>query len=353
MNTTDTTDDQKYMLRSIELAKKGIPYASPNPTVGAVIVHNNKIIGEGYHRIYGGPHAEVNAVNSVRNKEVLHESTIYVTLEPCSHYGKTPPCADMLIQNRIKRVVIGCVDPFSKVHGNGIKKLRDAGIDVTVGVCEKECKELIRKFTTFHSKKRPYIILKWAQSADGFIDKTRTEGHPVVISNKISQIYVHKKRSECSAIIVGTNTALLDNPSLTTRKWAGKNPVRVVIDKKLAIPEQSKLFDGSVQTIIFTNTEKEQTKENVKYIKTDNETDCIEFILKKLHEMEMQSLMVEGGAILLQSFIDKGLWDEAVIETGNIVIKNGVKAPILKDYILNKSKKCLGSIINQYTHNCF
>lgn len=347
----DIETDRKYMLRCIELAKKGIPDASPNPTVGAVIVYNGKIIGEGYHRKCGGPHAEVNAVNSVKDKSLLSESTIYVTLEPCSHYGKTPPCADMLIRNKLKRVVIGCIDPFSKVHGNGIKKLKDAGIDVTIGVCESECRELIKKFTTFHTNKRPYIILKWAQSSDGFIDKLRTSGEPIIISNPFTQILVHKMRSECDAIMIGTNTALLDNPSLTTRKWTGNNPVRIVFDRSLRLPKNLKIFDNTAKTIIFTEKNVQNSNDNIEYVKINPEEDILYTSMKKLYERNIQSLLVEGGAKLLQSFIDNGLWDETIIETGEITINNGIKAPILKNFKVSECRKCFDSIIIKCINN--
>lgn len=343
--------DRKYMLRCIELAKKGIPDASPNPTVGAVIVYNGKIIGEGYHRKCGGPHAEVNAVNSVKDKNLLSESTIYVTLEPCSHYGKTPPCADMLIRNKLKRVVIGCIDPFSKVHGNGIKKLKDAGIDVTIGVCESECRELIKKFTTFHTNKRPYIILKWAQSSDGFIDKLRTSGKPIIISNPFTQILVHKMRSECDAIMIGTNTALLDNPSLTTRKWAGNNPVRIVFDRSLRLPKNLKIFDHTAKTIIFTGKNVQNYNDNIEYVKINPGEDILYTSMKELYERNIQSLLVEGGAKLLQSFINNGLWDETIIEIGKITINNGIKAPILKNFKVSECRKCFDSIIIKCINN--
>lgn len=343
--------DRKYMLRCIELAKKGIPDASPNPTVGAVIVYNGKIIGEGYHRKCGGPHAEVNAVNSVKDKNLLSESTIYVTLEPCSHYGKTPPCADMLIRNKLKRVVIGCIDPFSKVHGNGIKKLKDAGIDVTIGVCESECRELIKKFTTFHTNKRPYIILKWAQSSDGFIDKLRTSGKPIIISNPFTQILVHKMRSECDAIMIGTNTALLDNPSLTTRKWAGNNPVRIVFDRSLRLPKNLKIFDHTAKTIIFTEKNVQNYNDNIEYVKINPGEDILYTSMKELYERNIQSLLVEGGAKLLQSFINNGLWDETIIEIGKITINNGIKAPILKNFKVSECRKCFDSIIIKCINN--
>ena len=230
------TKDEKYIRRCIQLARNGMCNAAPNPMVGAVIVHNDRIIGEGYHARCGEGHAEVNAIRSVKDESLLQESTIYVSLEPCSHYGKTPPCADLIIRKGIPRVVVGCVDPFSLVSGRGIQKLKDAGIDVKVGVLEAECRQLIKRFVTFNTQQRPYITLKWAESADGFIDINREEGQPVVLSTPITLMYVHKQRAEHHAILVGRRTALLDNPSLTTRNWYGKNPVRLVIDKELTLP---------------------------------------------------------------------------------------------------------------------
>lgn len=246
------TIDEKYMRRCIQLARNGICHTAPNPMVGAVIVRDGKIIGEGYHVRCGEGHAEVNAIASVKDESLLKEATIYVSLEPCSHYGKTPPCADLIIRKGIPRVVVGCVDPFSLVAGRGIQKLRDAGIEVTVGVLEKECRELIRAFITFNVKKRPYITLKWAQSADGFIDIRRDEGAPVRLSTPLSILAVHKMRAEQKAILVGRRTALLDNPSLTVREWYGQNPLRLVIDRQLTLPPHLHLFDGSTPTLVFT-----------------------------------------------------------------------------------------------------
>lgn len=343
--------DVLYMRRAMQLAQKGMPYAAPNPIVGAVIVCDGKIIGEGYHRICGGPHAEVNAVNSVKDKSLLSRSTIYVTLEPCSHYGKTPPCADMLVENHLKRVVIGCVDPFARVHGNGIRKLEDAGIEVTVGVCGKECLELIGRFRTFHEKKRPYVILKWAQSADGFIDVVREGGRPVVISDSFNQMMVHKLRSECAAILVGTNTARLDNPTLTVRKWSGRNPMRVVIDRKLVLDRNLNLFDGSVPTLVFTESQPQWEKENVTFVVLEKDSDMVQSILHELYERNVQALLVEGGSALLQSFIDSGMWDEARVETGMAVLHNGVAAPQLKDFRLVSSRDCFASKVAEYTKN--
>ena len=322
------TKDEKYIRRCIQLARNGMCNAAPNPMVGAVIVHNDRIIGEGYHARCGEGHAEVNAIRSVKDESLLQESTIYVSLEPCSHYGKTPPCADLIIRKGIPRVVVGCVDPFSLVSGRGIQKLKDAGIDVKVGVLEAECRQLIKRFVTFNTQQRPYITLKWAESADGFIDINREEGQPVVLSTPITLMYVHKQRAEHHAILVGRRTALLDNPSLTTRNWYGKNPVRLVIDKELTLPTSLKLFDGSAPTWIFTAQDKASTSQ-VTYFKLDFSRSILPQILQKLYENKLQALLVEGGSQLLQSFIDEGLWDEIYTEHSAKVLENGVKGPVI------------------------
>lgn len=322
------TKDEKYIRRCIQLARNGMCNAAPNPMVGAVIVHNDRIIGEGYHARCGEGHAEVNAIRSVKDESLLQESTIYVSLEPCSHYGKTPPCADLIIRKGIPRVVVGCVDPFSLVSGRGIQKLKDAGIDVKVGVLEAECRQLIKRFVTFNTQQRPYITLKWAESADGFIDINREEGQPVVLSTPITLMYVHKQRAEHHAILVGRRTALLDNPSLTTRNWYGKNPVRLVIDKELTLPTSLKLFDGSAPTWIFTAQDKASTSQ-VTFFKLDFSRSILPQILQKLYENKLQALLVEGGSQLLQSFIDEGLWDEIYTEHSAIVLENGVKGPVI------------------------
>ena len=321
------TKDEKYIARCIQLAKNALCNAAPNPMVGAVIVHNDTIIGEGYHIRCGEAHAEVNAVRSVKDESLLKESTIYVSLEPCSHHGKTPPCADLIINKGIPRVVVGCQDPFSLVAGRGIAKLREAGIEVKVGVLEEECRQLIRRFVTFNTLRRPFITLKWAESADGFIDLHRTEGHPYIFSSPLSSMLVHKRRAEHSAILVGRRTALLDNPSLTTRNWYGKNPVRMVIDKDLTLPKHLALFDGSVRTLVFTQREDTSNRPNVEHIRLDFKIDILPQIMEVLYKEKLQSLMVEGGSILLQSFIDAGCWDEAYIEQSDAHLKDGVKAP--------------------------
>lgn len=320
------TTDEKYIRRCIQLAQNGMINAAPNPMVGAVIVYRDKIIGEGYHARCGEAHAEVNAIRSVSDEQLLTKSTLYVSLEPCSHYGKTPPCADLIISKGIPRVVVGCIDPFSQVSGRGIQKLRNAGIDVTVGVLEAECRRLIRRFITFNTQKRPYITLKWAQSADGFIDTIRENGSPVILSTPLNLAYVHKQRAEHQAILVGRRTALLDNPSLTVRHWYGKNPLRLVIDRNLSLPPSLHLFDGSNPTIVFTEQPKPMGK-NVSCVALDFHSDILSQIMDKLFRNNIQSLLVEGGASLSQSFIDAGLWDEIYIEHAQSVLGDGVKAP--------------------------
>ena len=322
------TIDEKYMQRCIQLARNGICHTAPNPMVGAVIVRDGKIIGEGYHVCCGHGHAEVNAIASVKDESLLKEATIYVSLEPCSHYGKTPPCADLIIRKGIPRVVVGCVDPFSLVAGRGIQKLRDAGIEVTVGVLEKECRELIRAFITFNVKKRPYITLKWAQSADGFIDIRRDEGAPVRLSTPLSILAVHKMRAEQKAILVGRRTALLDNPSLTVREWYGQDPLRLVIDRQLTLPPHLHLFDGSTPTLVFTEKEKADTQ-NLTYVTLDFGQNILPQIMQVLYERKIQTLLVEGGSQTLQSFLEQGLWDEAFIEHVQVSLHDGIPAPTL------------------------
>jgi len=335
-NNGKTTQEERYIARCIQLAKQGKCGASPNPMVGAVIVCDGKIIGEGYHHKCGEAHAEVNAINSVKDESKLKQSTIYVSLEPCSHYGKTPPCADLIIEKGIPKVVIGCIDPFAKVAGRGVKKLQDAGIEITVGVLEQECRELNKQFITFHSQKRPYIFLKWAESADGFIDITRTGGHPVVLSNPLTSMLVHKRRAEVDAIIVGTRTALLDNPVLNVRNWYGKNPLRVVIDRTLKIPESFHLLNDSIKTWVITEKEHDDNNQtNYKILKFTEK--LLPQLLTELHKNNIQSILVEGGSKLLQSFINKNLWDEAFVEKTSINLNNGVKAPFIneKEYLID------------------
>lgn len=334
MNTQEA-----YMLRCIQLAKQGFGNVAPNPLVGSVIVYEQNIIGEGYHQQYGQAHAEVNAVNAVENKELLSKSTLYVNLEPCSHYGKTPPCTDLIIKYRIPNVVIGSLDFNSIVNGRGIEKLVKAGINVTVGVLEEECKELNKRFFTFHQKKRPYIILKWAQTADEFIDAKRHSGSAekaLQISNAESRKLLHQWRSEEQAIMVGTNTALLDNPQLTVREYKGRNPLRICIDKWLRIPEQYYLFDRSTPTLIFTAIEK-NSEINLEFVKINFELPVIPQIMNELFIRNVQSIIIEGGEQLLTAFIESGIWDEARVFIADKIIGKGVKAPQLK--IVPKSEE--------------
>lgn len=322
-------EEEKYMRRCIKLAMNGLCNAAPNPMVGAVIVHQGKIIGEGYHVRCGEAHAEVNAIRSVKQPELLKESTIYVSLEPCSHYGKTPPCADLIIEKQIPRIVIGCQDPFAKVAGRGIQKLREAGREVIVGVLEEECKQLIRRFLTFHERHRPYVTLKWAESADGYLDVARTDGQPVILSNPLTAMLVHKRRAEHSAVLVGTHTAMLDNPELTVRNWYGPSPVRIVIDRRLKLPDTLHLFNGKTPTLVLT--EKEQPgKRGVEYIRMDFQQALLPQLMKLLYDRKLQSLMVEGGGVMLQSFIDAGCWDEIFIEKCPPLLHEGIKAPVLR-----------------------
>ena len=322
--------ENKYMARCISLARNGTGNVAPNPMVGAVIVHQGKIIGEGYHRKYGEAHAEVNAIASVRDESLLKEATIYVSLEPCSHYGKTPPCAELIIKKLIPRVVIGCLDPFPEVSGRGVRMLREAGVEVVTGVMEEEARELNRVFMTFQEKRRPYIYLKWAQSADGFMDRLRTDNSlpAVVLSSSETLRRVHHLRANVAAIMVGTQTALLDNSSLTVRHWAGKSPVRVVLDQTLRIPPHYHLLDGAVKTLVFTAVEA-VSRENVEYVTIDFDRPVLPQVMHELYVRKLDSLMVEGGATLLGHFLEDGLWDQMLVETAPVNLESGVKAPDL------------------------
>ena len=337
------TEEELFMQRCIDLAQNGAGNVSPNPLVGAVIVHQNKIIGEGWHKKFGEAHAEVNAINSVQDKSVLSESTIYINLEPCSHQGKTPPCADLIIHHRFKKVVIGMQDPFDKVAGNGIKKLKDAGIEVIENILKKECVELNKRFITFHTKKRPYIILKWAQTIDGFIAPDSTKLSPEEFEQKrhitgfIIQKLVHKWRSEEDAIMVGTNTIFSDNPALNVRAWNGRNPVRICLDKKLRLSNTFKIFDRSQPTIIFTEKER-SSSENLTYIKINFDDKLPESILEKLFQNNIQSIIIEGGKQTLETFINKSLWDEAQIFISQKILNEGVKSPNITGNISHQNK---------------
>ena len=322
--------EEFYINRCIELAKNGLGTTYPNPLVGSVIVYNGKIIGEGWHRKSGEAHAEVNAVNSVKDKSLLAKATIYVSLEPCSHFGKTPPCCDLIIQHKIPSVVIGTVDPNSKVAGTGIKRLIENGCQVTVGVLENECNELNKRFFTFHNKKRPYIILKWAESVDGFMAPlTKEKQEPVWISNIFSRQLVHKWRSEEQAILVGTQTILDDNPKLDVRDWTGENPIRIVLDRTGKISDAYFIKDGKTKTIIITEKENVTFDDNRIYESIIFDSQLTKNIIGILYKYGIQSIIVEGGKQTLQTFIEDNLWDEARVFTGNISLNEGIKAPQL------------------------
>lgn len=344
-------EDELYMHRCLQLARNGIGNTAPNPMVGAVIVCDGKIIGEGYHIRCGEAHAEVNAIRSVRKPELLQRSTIYVSLEPCAHYGKTPPCADLIIEKKIPRIVIGCRDPFSLVAGKGIQKLLDAGREVKVGVLEKECLHLIRKFITFNTHKRPYVTLKWAESADRFLDIHRHNGQPVKLSSELSTMLVHKHRSESTAILVGCRTALLDNPSLNIRFWYGKNPVRVVLDRNLSLPQHLHLFNGAVSTLVFNEHKTTQDQASgIEYVKLDYSRNILPQIMETLYEHKLQSLLVEGGAHTLQSFIQAGIWDEAFVEHTSHLLHDGISAPVIPHGHPYTDISVLGTHIRHYLH---
>ena len=319
-------NDQFYIRRCIELAKMAEGKTYPNPLVGAVIVHNNKIIGEGFHQKAGLPHAEINAINAVKeeHQHLIPKATIYVSLEPCAHFGKTPPCALKIVELGFKKVVIGAMDSHDKVNGKGKKIITDAGIDVISHVLENECRQLNKRFFTYHEKKRPYIILKWAQSADGFLDK---DYKPTAISNALAKQFVHQLRSEEHAILVGKNTALHDNPSLTTREIEGGNPIRILIDSRLEVPKNFNIYNEEAETIIF-NSVKNLEEKHHKFIKIDTKN-SVSNILDKLYELQIQSVIIEGGSFTLQQFINHNLWDEAIIlRNPNLNLFCGTKAPL-------------------------
>lgn len=323
-------EHEKYMRRCLELAQLGAGYVSPNPMVGAVVVHDGKIIGEGYHQKYGQAHAEVNAIEQVTQRfdnyaQLLKNSIIYVSLEPCAHYGKTPPCADLIIKHQIPEVIVGCRDPFAQVDGKGIEKLQAAGIQVITGVLEQECQWLNRRFFTKVQKHRPYIILKWAQTQDGFF--APADGRQFWITGPESRKLVHKWRSEEDAILVGKNTVLSDNPQLNTRYWDGPSPKRVVIDRRLELNKGLNIFDQSAETLIFNEVKFDVDGKNRYIALEDFERFVPQYILYQLYLQDIQSVIIEGGAKTLESFIEAGLWDEARVITGNKVLGKGIKAP--------------------------
>ena len=347
------------MERCLQLAKLGAGYVAPNPLVGAVLVHEDKIIGEGWHKKYGEAHAEVNAIHQAAQSGQmdLSQSTLYVSLEPCAHFGKTPPCVDLIIQHKIPKVVIGCHDPFTEVNGKGIQKLKAAGVEVELAdrLLVYECKKVNKRFFTFHTQQRPYIILKWAQTADGKMAHPPPEGrildptiNRLLISNEYSNRLVHQWRSEEAAILVGTTTALLDNPELTTRLWTGPSPIRLVVDMNLRLPASLKIFNGGVKTIIF-NTIKQEEKENLFYYKLKKDRSLVTQLIPALYQLKIQSVLVEGGAKLLQSFIDDGLWDEIrVINNYGLTAVGGLDAPKPSNAILVESEELFSDTIETY-----
>jgi diaminohydroxyphosphoribosylaminopyrimidine deaminase/5-amino-6-(5-phosphoribosylamino)uracil reductase len=321
-----------YIKRCLQIAKNGIGTTRPNPSVGAVIVVNNNIIGEGFTAPYGGSHAEVNAINAVANKDLLKQATLYVTLEPCAHFGKTPPCADLIVKHQLKNVVIGCVDSNPLVAGKGVEHLQKSGINVVVGVLETACKTHHKRFFTVQNKKRPYVILKWAETKDGFVaPHSRTAQKPVWISNAYSQQKVHKLRSKEHAVLVGTRTVLDDNPKLNVRSWSGTNPIRVVLDRTARISPTVTVLDGSVQTIVFSEKQKYpficSPKIHIELI--DFSKNIAIQICEVLQKYKIQSLIIEGGSQTLQTFIDAEIWDEAHVYIGAVCFHEGVKAPRL------------------------
>jgi len=337
-----------YMHRCLELAKLGAGHVSPNPMVGSVLVYEDKIIGEGYHRQYGQAHAEVNCINSVQEheKHLIEKSVLYVSLEPCAHFGKTPPCADLIIRHKIPTVVIGCRDPFEQVDGKGIEKLYNAGIKVISGIVETECKELNKRFFTFHIKRRPYIILKWAQSKNHKI--ANADFSRVLISNAFSNRLVHKWRSEEAAIMVGTNTALQDNPALNTRHWTGPEPVRLIVDMNLRLPASLQVFDKQQRTIVF-NSVKNEEHDNLTYYKIEKEPSLVKALVTACYQLNLQSVLIEGGNKLAESFINENIWDEArVIENTGLIIDNGLRAPLLSNHQLIASEMIVTDVISCY-----
>jgi diaminohydroxyphosphoribosylaminopyrimidine deaminase/5-amino-6-(5-phosphoribosylamino)uracil reductase len=338
---------EAYMRRCIQLAALASGNTAPNPMVGAVLVHEGKIIGEGYHETYGKAHAEVNCIQSVKaeDEDKISRATLYVSLEPCAHFGKTPPCADLIISKKIPHVVIGCLDPFEQVDGRGVEKLKNAGIQVDLGILEKECTGFNKRFFTYTIKKRPYIILKWAQSFDGYIGSMHSRQ---IISNEITNCLTHKWRSEEAAVMVGTNTALIDDPALTVRSWKGPQPVRILLDMNLRLPSTLKIFNNSGPIIIF-NGIKDASEGKVEFIKLDPSHNLIEQLNQKLYERKILSVMIEGGTKLLQSFFREGLWDEArAIMNKNLILGEGITAPQIKKAILKEQEVIDTDLIQYY-----
>ena len=343
---------EKYMRRCLELARNGLGSTYPNPLVGSVIVYNGDIIGEGWHQKAGEPHAEVNAIKSVKDQSLLPKATLYVNLEPCSHHGRTPPCADLIIKEKIKKVVIGVVDINEKVKGQGVLRLEKHGVEVISGILEKECQVLNKRFITFHEKKRPYIILKWAQSADAYIfpgDDGLQKGRPIWISNNLSRQRVHQWRAQEASILVGKNTVLQDNPKLNTRDFKGFPILRMAIDKNLEIPDKRYIYDGKFDTVIF-NTKKDLSESAVKFVQLDFSNSIIDQIMDYLFQNNIQSLIVEGGAITLNEFLKAGVWDEARVFYGDMKMGGGIKAPKLHATV-DKEETILNDRLDWYKNS--
>jgi diaminohydroxyphosphoribosylaminopyrimidine deaminase/5-amino-6-(5-phosphoribosylamino)uracil reductase len=340
--------ESAYMQRAIQLALLGSGYVAPNPMVGAVLVHEDRIIGEGWHEGYGQPHAEVNCLKSVREEDraLIPASTLYVTLEPCAHEGKTPPCTELIISQRIPHVVVGAEDPFPEVSGRGISQLRDAGVRVDVGIEKDACREMNRRFMTYQEEERPYIILKWAQTADG---KMAGPGDDrLMITGDLSNRMVHKWRSEEAAILVGTNTALLDDPALTTRLWSGRHPVRAVLDLDLRLPAHLQLFNRRTPTVVF-NTMRDEALENILFYPVSRSSGLINQIVQGFYRLRLQSVIVEGGSLLLQSFIDAGFWDEIrIITNTDMLAPGGLSAPELPEARKVDEMRLGSDVINWY-----
>jgi len=354
------TLSEQYMHRCLELASLGAGHVAPNPMVGAVLVYEDRIIGEGYHQQYGKAHAEVNCINSVKDEDrhLIPSATLYVSLEPCAHFGKTPPCADLIIREKIKKVVVGCRDPFKQVDGRGIEKLRNAGVEVITDVLNEQCKLHNKRFFTFHTQYRPYIILKWAQTADGRI-AAATSSQRLLISNEYTNRLVHRWRSEEPAILIATNTALNDNPRLNTRLWPGKNPLRLVIDMDLRLPASLHIYDKLQPTVVF-NKHQHSLDFNVKlsepandllgYYQVTEDVSIVQQVMNACYQMNIQSVLVEGGARLLQSFIGEDTWDEArIITNENLTIGEGLAAPLLLKALHNSTEQYFTDKINYFT----
>ncbi len=329
----DSERDIQFMQRALQLANAGFGSVSPNPMVGCVIVSDDQIIGEGFHQAFGGPHAEVNAITTVKNRSLLKSATVYVTLEPCAHQGKTPPCADLLIRHQVKRVVIAATDPNPKVNGQGIIKIKNAGIDVSNGILDREAQKQNIRFNTFFKEKRPFIILKWAQTKDGFI--ARSDYSSKWISTSASRQMVHQWRTQEDAILIGKHTALYDNPMLTSRDWKGKNPVRIVLDRQKSLPGDLNLFNDGNRTLIYTHQAAEQHT-SAEWIQL-NEDNFLKSLLNDLHQKGIQSLIVEGGTEVLNTFISAGLWDEARVFIGETTFDSGIPAPSISYNPVNET----------------